>query len=251
MIGRRMFLGGAFGLCACACSQATAKTRELYAGCTVPSKKARQILASNSSNFTYKSHIEGTTGSGDKGFDRALAKTLVRLSDLFEVLPGFAFQDLEEENAYATNRDKFGNRDDGTVIFSRSLFRSIMARPENPHICVAAVCAHEFAHILQFKTGVYDRLVSSDKRVKRLELHADFLAGYFAGKRKKENGNFPAAAFASMQFSIGDNGFGDIGHHGTNVERGRAVVQGFNSGFHNSENLSTAIETGVRYVRNI
>ncbi|AWN35683.1 metalloprotease [Methylobacterium radiodurans] len=193
--------------------------------------------------------MDGSLSSGDKGFDRALAKTLVRLSDLFEVLPGFAFQELDEENAYATSHDKFGNRDDGTVIFGRSLYKSIMNRPENPHICVAAVCAHEFAHILQFKTGIRQRLVGPDNRVKKLELHADFLAGYFAGIRKKESRDFPAAAFASMQHSIGDNSFGSVQHHGTAEERGAAVVAGFSSAFHMRQTLSEAIEAGISYVK--
>jgi predicted metalloprotease len=142
-------------------------------------------------------------------------------------------------------------RVDGDVLFGRRLFREIMQRPEHPEIGIAAVCAHEFGHIVQYKYGIRDRLVGSDKRVKRLELHADFLAGYFAGLRKLERSNFPAAEFAATQFSFGDKAFGSIDHHGTPNERGAAVVAGYQAAFRDKQSFGTALETGVRYALQI
>ena len=52
---------------------------------------------------------------------------------------------------------------------------------EHPDVAVSAVCAHEFGHITAIKYGLMKRLKDGQPSVKRSELHADFLAGYFAG----------------------------------------------------------------------
>jgi hypothetical protein len=165
------------------------------------------------------------TGSGDRDFDRALAETLAFLSDRFFVLPGFAFfSEPGSPNAFASPTPRMG-RSDGHVLFGRQLFRKIMSRPEHPEIGIVSVCAHEFGHIAQHKYGVYNRLVTPDRRTKGLELHADFLSGYFAGIKRLLNPNYPAATFALTQFGFGDYS-DDINHHGTPDERGAAVVAG-------------------------
>jgi hypothetical protein len=62
-------------------------------------------------------------------------------------------------------------------MFGLVLFDTLMRSPDNPKLKVAAVCAHEFGHILWHKWGLHDRLIGSDGRVAKLELHADYLAG--------------------------------------------------------------------------
>jgi predicted metalloprotease len=173
------------------------------------------------------------------------------LTDLFDVLPGFAFfDDGTDRNAFASQSSRLG-RNDGSVVFGLNLFKEIRHRAEHPELGIAAVCAHEFGHIAQYKRGAYSRLVGPDKRVKRLELHADFIAGYFAGRRKLQQTDFPAAVFATTQFSFGDQQFRSPQHHGTNEERGDAVVAGFSAAFRDHKDFSSAFEVGVQYVSNI
>jgi hypothetical protein len=174
---------------------------------------------------------------------------LFHLSKALTVLPGFVFTDKVHMNAFASPNTALG-RPDGSVVFGRSLLREIMSRAESPEIGVATVCAHEFGHIVQFKKGLYDSLIVGNT-VKRLELHADFLAGYFAGKHKLEMPSFPAAVFATTLFSFGENQFGDPNHHGTQRERGDAVVAGFDAGYRAKLSLDEALRTGVDYVRRI
>ena len=84
--------------------------------------------------------------------------------------------------------------------------------------------------------------------MKRLELHADFLAGYFAGHRKRERQSFPAAVFAMTQYTYGDNMVNDQQHHGTQQERGAAVVAGFEASYRNNHGLGDAIQHGLNHV---
>ena len=62
---------------------------------------------------------------------------------------------------------------------------------------MATVCAHEFGHILQYQKGLIRPLQGWDSTNRRIELHADFLAGYFAGIRKGKRPSFPAVVFAT------------------------------------------------------
>jgi hypothetical protein len=141
-------------------------------------------------------------------------------------------------------------RSDGDVLFGRQLFREIMSGREHPEIGIVSVCAHEFGHIAQYKYGVYSRLVGPSRRKKRLELHADFLSGYFAGIKRFQNPNYPAATFALTQFGFGDNS-DDMEHHGTPDERGAAVVAGYKAGYEERLKFGFALESGVRYVNQI
>jgi hypothetical protein len=245
MITRRHLLGG--GTASIALYPACAGCQPHFQGCSITADEADALLDSERVWFSYNSV---TTGSGDPDFDRALAQTLQFLSDRFFVLPGFAFFDESgSPNAFASHTRRMG-RSDGDVLFGRKLFRQIMSRRERPEIAIVSVCAHEFGHIAQYKYDVYPRLVDSDHHVKRLELHADFLSGYFAGLRKRERPNFPAATFALTQFGFGDY-TDSIQHHGTPEERAAAVVAGYKAGYDEQLKFGYALETGIRYVKEV
>jgi hypothetical protein len=247
MQSRREVLGGLLTIGfipACACAQSGSF------GCVVSDQRLAGMLGSRPAAFAFNIDNDAVeNGSGNKDFDRALAITLAKLSDLLNVLPGFAFfsEGTDGPNAFASSSRRLG-RDDGSVAFGKVMFGKLMQSRDNPELGVAAVCSHEFGHILQFKTDLRRRLVGADGRVKRLELHADYLAGYFAGLRKKERPDFPAAIFAQTQYNFGDTLYAEIDHHGTPDERGQAVVGGFQAAYRDGKSLSVAIEEGIRFV---
>jgi hypothetical protein len=185
--------------------------------------------------------------SQDPAFDFALAHTLARLSEVMSVLPGFAYyDDRDAPNALATREVRLG-KSDGTVLFGQEFLRRMLAVEESPEVAVAAVCAHEFGHILQFKRGLDRRLIAGEPTVKKVELNADFFAGFFAGVRKLERPTFPAAVFALTQYNLGDTEFASRHHHGTPEERGRAITRGFEVAYDERRTLEQAIEVGLAY----
>ena len=189
-------------------------------------------------------------GSGDKDFDRALAIGLARVSEMFGVLPGFAFFDDSDQlkgNAFASTSKRLG-RDDGSVVFGKKLLH-ILLQEEQGEAAVIGVCAHEFGHIAQYKRNVKQRgdIVVNGK-VKRLELHADYLAGYFAGRRKLERSEFPAAVIAQAQYAEGDFLSSNPTHHGTPEERGQAVVEGFQAAYRDKKRFDQAFNDGLKFV---
>jgi hypothetical protein len=251
MLDRRTFIHA--GACAVCLGAGRAGAEPGYHGCTL---HAAEIASRVDSSAGLPAYGLGPAipsgevhGSRDSLFDQALAVSLLKIADVFSVLPGFAFSERVRLNAFASRNTALG-RMDGSVVFGNSLYREIISRREYPEVGILAICAHEFGHIVQYQHGI-DRILIVNNSVKRLELHADFLAGYFAGCRKLEMPDFPAAVFAVTQYSFGDNNYGDPDHHGTRDERGAAVVAGFDSAYRARESFTAALETGIRYVQQI
>jgi hypothetical protein len=186
-------------------------------------------------------------GSGDKEFDFALAQTLYRLSETFGVVPGVAYyDDYDGANAFAMSAKKLANPD-GTVLLGLRCLKAALAQREHPDVAVTSICAHEFGHIVQYKRRL--NLNAGQKTVKRSELHADFLAGFYAGVVKLERPAYPAAVFATQQYSAGNFNYSSPAFHGTPDERARAVVRGFETAYRTRLSLNEAIEVGIRFVK--
>jgi hypothetical protein len=253
---REVVLGGmltlVFGCSASRlCHAQRARVRRNY-GCILADNDVAQYYQSNTEARLYATGNEPMIPrSGDKDFDLAQAHTLARISEVLEVLPGFAYyDDYDGANAYATREARLANAD-GTVLFGQYFLRQLMKGPESPDVAVAAVCAHEFSHILQFKRGLDRTVGAGQPTVKRVELQADFLAGYFAGIRKLERPNFPAAVFALTQYNSGDNMINHQSHHGTPQDRGAAISRGFEAAFRERRQLGEAIQVSINYVRRL
>jgi len=137
---------------------------------------------------------------------------------------------------------------DGTVLFGQRLLRAVLSEVEHPDVAATAICAHEFGHIVQFKRDLLPILSAGQRTVKRTELHADFLAGFFAGRRKLQKRNYPAAVFAQKQYSSGDPHVDNPDHHGRPEERAAAIVRGFETAYVDRRPLADAVQIGLRYV---
>jgi hypothetical protein len=247
---REVVLGGALTLIwgSCACAQTGTRGRE-SSGCMLEPAEAEPFLATATEPQVFDSAApqQLITSTGNRDFDYALAQTLSRLTDVFGVLPGFCYyDDYDGENAMATTGTKM-KRADGTVLYGKRYLIRCMSALESPEAVVSATCAHEFGHIVQYRYKLDGRLKQGQPNVKRLELHADFFAGYFAGARKLEKPDYPAAVFATNRYSRGDVNT-DASHHGTPQERAAAVVRGFETCYRERRNFADAIQIGMNYV---
>lgn len=231
------------------CGQAANSRAPNSAGCRLADADFDSVYPSGTETRAFISGEEPIIpGSGDRDFDRALARTLAYLSDALGVLPAFGyFDDVDEwqANAYATKRSRM-NRVDGTVLMGLNLMQKLRRRYDSSDVAIATVCAHEFAHILQFRHNLFDRLDAGRPNVKRSELQADYLAGYFTGLRKRMRPAYPAAVAATAIYDLGDNSTGRD-HHGTTQERGAAVVRGFEASFRDNKNLNDVLRESTTY----
>jgi hypothetical protein len=211
--------------------------------------EAEKFLATSTGQQAFVTGNEPIiASSGDREFDYALAQTLSRISDTFRVLPGFAYyNDFDGPNAHATDVVRMTGAD-GTVLFGQRYLKTLLAWPDHPDVAITTVCAHEFAHILQYKLRLIPIILAGQATAKRLELHADYLAGYYAGALKLKKPNYPAAIFATQQYSSGDLNVNSPKHHGTPDERAAAIVRGFEVAYRERRNVSDAIQIGINYV---
>jgi hypothetical protein len=251
---RTIVLGGLLTIATvnarCACAQTSGEARST--GCLVTPQEAKQLLARTAGVQLFVTGKEAIKlSSGDREFDYALAQTLATIAETLNVLPGFGFyDDVEQAQAFATAERKL-SRADGTVLFGMRLLKRLLSLTDHPTVAVATVCAHEFGHIVQFKHGLMAELRGSDPTVRRMELHADFLAGYYAGIRKLRRPNYPAVVFALTAHGGGNIARDDPSHHGFPSERGAAVVHGFKAAHQERRSLPDAIQYGMRYARSV
>ena len=250
---RTALIGGPLSILSsigCPCTAKTKQNRhnDIY-GCMLPDKEVQAFFKTAPDTRMFITGDEPMIPwSGDKDFDLALAQTLSLISDVFQVTPGFAYyDDYDGLNAYATARTRL-NGASGTVLFGKGMLELLRGGQENRDVSVAAVCAHEFGHILQFRHGLTNQLQSGQSTTKRAELQADFFAGYFAGVRKHQKPSFPAAVFAMTFYKFGDTNFNKPSHHGTSDERAAALSYGFQTSFNDKKSLPEAIDISTKYV---
>jgi hypothetical protein len=252
MLGRRdIVLGGLltilWGGCGCPAHAGLSPRAARACGCMLDPEEATSYLNASlvmPQQVTRDKPV--IASSGDKGFDFALAQTLYRISETFGVMPGFAFyDDYDGPNAFAMRASKLGNPD-GTVLFGLRYLKAALAQKEYPDIWVTSICAHEFGHILQYKRGL--DLISGQKTIKRCELHADFLSGFYAGRLKLQRPDYPAAVFATQEYAAGNYDYANPSFHGTPDERAHAVVRGFEAAYRDRLKLDEAFDLGVKFV---
>src|SRR5262245_49917888 len=107
-------------------------------GCRLADADLNAVYPGSTATATYRQGDEPIIyKSGNANFDFALAQTLAKMAEKFEVLPGFAyFDDAGAENAYATPRVRLNNAD-GTVLMGINLYRRMMRSGEAPEVALA------------------------------------------------------------------------------------------------------------------
>ena len=185
-----------------------------------------------------------TSRSGNPQLDKALIAEVKKLDSVFGINPGYRFlRDGGRPNAYATPESHVDGTA-GTIVFGLTLMNNEL-RTEYGGAAIAGIAAHEGGHIIQFNSrNLHQRL--NDRTVQRLELHADYLAGYYFARTQRTERSL--VVFGESLFSKGDYEYNDRNHHGTPQQRVAAMRAGYGAGQHT---VSQAVEQGVQYVLGI
>jgi hypothetical protein len=188
--------------------------------------------------------------SGDSNLDKSLGRALARAAGKFGVAPSFAFyRDGSKPNAYASSMTMTSGTW-GSVVFGRSLFQDQLNRYKDGGVSVLAIVAHEFGHILQYRNKMLEDLQASEPTVRRIELHADYLSGWYLGLRKKEDPSISLWGSGDTFKRIGDYEYTNPNHHGTPEQRVAASEAGFKLS-KSGATISGALQEGRTYVRNL
>jgi hypothetical protein len=151
-------------------------------------------------------------------------------------------------------RDTFVSDTRGMVLLGKALlFRELHEKNRRGWggLAVTGVMAHEFAHIYQFFNGYEERLGKPGGTVEVIELHADFLAGYHLGLRRREGEQMDIGAAMDLIYALGDENERSPQHHGRPRERQRALREGYRLGAQEGLPIDEAADVGARYVAQI
>lgn len=250
---RAMVFGGLATACQCFVSRANAS--EFSRGCVF----FQQANGASTDGQKPPEKFRGLRRGADQT-EIALGPIIVEMFQLFELTPATAFYDDSAScngNAGADPEallpvvPNVPLKYDGTIIIGTKLL-SVLGQYQHQTAAIAAVCAHEFGHILQFKYVDKElrEIVDAEDSVVRAELFADFICGYHAGIRKLRQDDYPAVIQALNQFKAGDYKFGRS-HHGTPEERAQSVRAGFVVGSGGKIAPEAIAKLGLNYVKGL
>lgn len=209
------------------------------------------ILSASRGADLWKQNLVLST-SGVPRIDEAIGRETAEIATYFGTDAEFAFlNDRANPNAYAVRETAHtGPR----VLFGLRLLHETIGTlnpigtdeiPKNFPFpwggSLAAVIAHEWAHLLQFKNGVRSR----GGNVSPLELQADYLSGWYMGMKSKMV-SIDLNELVQWFESIGDNDTGSESHHGTPEQRAMAFLSGYNIAKSGEANVTKVFEAGVR-----
>lgn len=178
----------------------------------------------------------GTTGrvfktTGNASLDSAINGEAGNIASVFGVTPQlYALDDSQSSNAYA---DCSNNR----VFIGLRLLRDELWSMDKGSLAVAGIMAHEFTHIYQCAVG--GTLTGS-----KMELQADYMAGWYMRHEKSVYG-LDISGFARSVWEKGDYNFRDPQHHGTPSQRVAAMTAGFGN---RTTSVSTAFDDSIVYL---
>ena len=256
------------GCCGAAASAAVGRAKaataepRLFQGCLLTPEGYRQYRAQRESVHLISEGLMSRNRhwhtTGDPALDRDLDRALAKVADLFGVNPAFGFYDpsrlrnpvgFEQNgmNAFASdeNTDIPGTR--GTVGFGWDLFHREFYEFDPTGLTVMGIVAHEFAHVLQQDRRLLPALRTGTPL--KSEMHADYLAGYFLGARKRQIPSLQFRKAGELFMRMGEPGNGDPNRdHGNSLERLDAAEAGFRIAYVENKPLDDAVRAGLEYV---
>lgn len=248
----------ALGLCACALAprragagQAKVASLKQIKGCFVDRDNANLVLGSRMVSGDLAGLPEEVRSmmrtTGNPNLDVIFDAALQRLAQTFGVWPKVGFyDDGDEPNAIAVRYDG-ASGPEFAVVFGRNYFTRLYAYDPSG-ITILQTAAHEFAHVWVYQSGKFEQVRGGQPTVKRVELHADFLSGYYLGIRKRDNPQASFWAAGIRRWQSGDNELRNLHHHGTPDERLAAAEAGFKLGYQDNVVPKDAFGAATAYV---
>lgn len=259
-LDRRVVLAGLGGCLCCGGPVAFADAAEVQSkvkglaeikGCFVDANNANLVLGANVALGRAATMPPEVTAmvrsSGNPDLDKSFDRALQRLAETFDVWPKVGFYDDGDAPNAMAMRYAVGSTHEFAVVFGRNYFAKMM-QYDPSGITLLQTAAHEFAHVWVYQDGLFEKIRGGQKTVKRVELHADFLAGFYLGLRKRDN---PQASFWSAgmrRWQSGDTEFHNVHHHGQPDERLAAAEAGFKLGYLEGRTAKEAFAAATAHV---
>lgn len=176
---------------------------------------------------------------GDQNIDNLFKEEIVDIGLVYGVKVNFNFY---EDNSLPNAKCQCHTSStyDASIIFGVSLLNKELWNSEHGENALIGILAHEMGHALQCKEGY-------SAEGKERELQADFLAGYYMG-RKKNFYTVDIKKFATALYTMGDKEFWSADPHGSPTERVNAMYEGYKYAY---LSIDKAFKKGCEYVKQV
>ncbi len=203
--------------------------------CNLTALMNAQCVSIGVNNPVTKGQLLSTTGSSK--LDNILYTESSNMKNTFEInIPVYAVDDTESPNCTF--------RPSASIITMGKTMMLDEIVETNGTNSIISIMAHEFGHAIQHK---YNLNVNSDWIGKYPELHADFMAGWYMGKKKYLSSQ-EVLQIGKSFYEMGDYDYFNLQHHGTKDER----LFAFYSGFLNSDlNVFDAYRYGTNVIADV
>lgn len=227
-------------------------TAALFSGPAISRAAGRRITCGFNRVEGQKFRQTRTSKSGNPQFDDALKAEVERIHQIMPINAGFQY--VKANNAFATD-DSIVPETKATVWIGLDLVTRLIK--SNDGISVAGILAHECAHVFQFfqpsARTYYDQLMELKEAKSTtilVELHADFLAGFYLAKKKGVT-HAQIGHFAKTLIEGGSYNFLDRDHHGYPSHRSLSMERGYRAAVQERRSFEQAAQFGVEYVRKL
>ena len=183
---------------------------------------------------------------GINWIDDLVGTELFELNAFFDANPRILWADM---NSLAfMNTGQLARGYTGYVVLSNRLLGLLTTGEPAAQNVVFTILAHEYAHLYQYEKNWWSVLTRSAKTKKALELHADYLAGFYLAKRENRFPEYQPSVVVERWYELGDFRFTDREHHGTPSERVDALSSGYAQGGNFLARLHQAAVAGHQWV---
>lgn len=155
----------------------------------------------------------------DPGFAYVTNAVFVLVRSYFETSDVPHLVQVRFDSPYADVGPGAACYETGYIVLGKPFLDSLR-NASGGHLILTALLAHENAHVFQYRSGYFDRLVDQGGYfAKMLELHADYMAGAMLANMGIVVPLDPAE-LQRLIWGFGDNRFENkLHHHGTPAER--------------------------------
>ena len=171
-------------------------------------------------------------------------------------LPGLVYAHGARENdAWVVDASYLKDTTHTVVLGAKRLVTESATEPHYGLVCIPLILAHEMGHVLQLNTGIVDRFRSQTEHFTRaLELHADFLAGWYLGLDADWTQNAMSVANGRVR-AWGDSCVESVTHHAFGQERAYFNEDGWGAAKYGAQDIKivskSAEDKVLQWVSNV
>ena len=184
---------------------------------------------------------------GINWIDDLIRPEIIELNKFFSVHPWIIWAD--SGSLAFMGPDKYKRGYNGYIVLSRKLLGDFSSPDSPAQNLLFTILAHEYAHLYQHNRGWWKFMAEGASTKRALELHADYLAGFYLAQRHTRLPQYDPNIVMTRWLDLGDYSFSAPEHHGTPKQRAAALEAGYLEGNDYHARLVEVVRRGFQWIQ--